>query len=171
MKTMIPVRRYQHLENRVCEALKGPIAEIGVAAGGVIERLAIRFSDRQIYAYDTFTGIPKEKWQEGEFVKPGDFSSPGTEILLLRFPNVVVKKGIFPDTLGDENGFVVVHLDCDLYRSTLESLIALGPRMAKDGVIILDDWEWKFCPGVKRAVDELGLKAIRTVDYQAEIRY
>ena len=161
--------RYASIRSRVDLLRVGLIAEVGVAGGGVIERLAVEFPQRTIYAYDTFTGLPKEKWQVGEFHKPGEFCSDDTEVRLGKIPNVVVRKGIFPDTLKEETGFAVVHLDVDFYQSTKEALVALLPRMIHKGRIILDDWKWQNCPGVERAVNELGLKATQTCKWQAEI--
>ena len=169
MGMIINELRYNVIADRISKAGIGSVAEIGVAGGGVVKRIAKQFPTRTVYAYDTFEGMPQTKWVEGEKHKVGEFCFAGTEERLRQFSNVVVRKGVFPDTLGDEKGFVVVHLDVDWYTSTKDSLEAILPRMAKGGRIILDDWEWCACPGVKRAVLELGLNAIQTVDYQAEI--
>ena len=161
--------RYAVIASRIRSAGDGLIAEVGVAEGGVVENLSREFPERTIYAYDTFSGLPAEKWQEGEIHHPGEFQPGNAEACLSRLSNVVVRKGIFPNTLGDETGFVVVHLDVDFYLSTLEALKALLPRMVHGGRIILDDWKWRGCPGVERAVKELGLTAIPTCPMQAEI--
>jgi hypothetical protein len=160
--------RYATIQNRINSAGYGIIAEVGVAWGGVVERISREFPQRTIFAYDTFTGLPREKWQEGE-LPPGEFYSEDVEARLGKLPNVIVRKGLFPGTLKAESGFAVVHLDVDYYQSTKEALVALLPRMMPYGRIILDDWKWSRCPGVERAVNELGLKAFPTGPTQAEI--
>jgi hypothetical protein len=43
--------------------------------------------------------------------------------------------------------------------------------MAKGGAIFLDDWDWDNCPGVRKAVEELGFTATQTVENQAVINF
>ena len=42
----------------------------------------------------------------------------------------------------------------DYYQSTKYGLEIFWERLSVGGVIILDDWEWKHCPGVKKAAEE-----------------
>jgi hypothetical protein len=164
--------RYDAIAARVRCAPPGPIAEVGVAYGGVVSRLACDFRYRTVYAYDTFEGLPPEHWQPGEHHRAGEFN--GGQVAYARLNaihNVIVRKGLFPDTLQAETGFAVVHLDVDLYLATLAALQALTLRMAPGGCIILDDWDWPACPGVVRAVRALGLTATPTVPHQAVIEF
>lgn len=153
---LITYDRYDKLVELV--SVPGPLAEIGVAWGGVVWSLAERFPDRTVYAYDTFCGLPDSMWQDGEFHRPGEFAaSASCEEVLMAKPNIIIRKGLFPMTLGEEHGFAMVHLDCDFYRSTLFSILGIVPRLAPGGVLVLDDWDWPNCPGVKTAVEELKL--------------
>jgi hypothetical protein len=55
-----------------------------------------------------------------------------------------------PGTLPDE--IAVLRLDTDWYESTYHELTHLYPRLAKHGVLIIDDYgEWE---GARRAVDQ-----------------
>ena len=56
-------------------------------------------------------------------------------------PNVIVKKGIFPDTtLGLENNkYCLVSLDCDLYQPILDGWRYFYPRMSPGGYVFLHD--------------------------------
>ena len=151
---------------------KGLIGEVGVFNGGFTSILSDNFLDTTIYAYDTFEGMPESCWKNGEYHVVGEFK-PEVDVvrILNNRKNVVVRKGIFPDSIGDETGFWMVHLDVDFYLSTLNSLRVLKDRMAPGGAIFLDDWDWAHCPGVRQAVEELGFKAIETAKYQAVINF
>ena len=150
----------------------GIIAEVGVFHGGFTGILSDNFLDTKIYAYDTFDGMPESCWAKDEYHHVGEFK-PDVDVVkvLSNRKNVVVRKGIFPESIGDETGFWMVHLDVDFYLSTLNSLKVLKDRMAKGGAIFLDDWDWPNCPGVRKAVEELELNAIQTVQHQAVINF
>jgi O-methyltransferase len=147
----------------VADDVPGAVAEVGVYKGGVLRELSRTFPDRTVYGYDTFAGMPAEHWQEGEAVLPGSFDSTLVEVreVVDDCPNVVLRPGLFPAT-GDDVEFAFVHLDVDMYLSTRHALEWLLPRMALGGVIVLDDWDWPECPGVRRAVEDLGLIATPT---------
>ena len=136
-----------------------PMAEVGVYDGRITSILSNAFLDSTIYAYDTFEGLPESCWTEGEPHQIGEFK-PTHDVVksLSNRKNVVVRKGLFPESIGEESGFWMVHLDLDFYLSTLNSLKVLIPRMAKGGAIFLDDWNWYMCPGVRKATEELGLE-------------
>ncbi len=153
----------------------GYIAEIGVYKGGVLLELAEIFPARTVYGYDTFTGLPAEHWSEGEQHKIGDFRGTSwrqVQKLCRRMPNIELVVGLFPAT-GVDGQYAFVHLDVDFYLSTKYALGWLMPRMSKGGAIVLDDWDWRYCPGVCRAVEEMGLvaTAVPDVAHQAVIYF
>jgi hypothetical protein len=165
----------QKIVTMLRHALKNPtglIGEVGVFNGGFTGILSDNFLDTKIYAYDTFEGMPESCWVKDEHHYVGEFK-PELDVvrILNNRKNVVVRKGIFPDSIQDETGFWMVHLDVDFYLSTLNSLKVLKDRMAKGGAIFLDDWDWPNCPGVRKAVEELGFNAIQTVEHQAVINF
>lgn len=90
----------------------------------------------------------------------GDFSNTSSEAVsefLSPLNNVLLFKGFFPNPqLKDDfdRTFSFVHLDVDLYKSTLDCLEFFWPRMVKGGIIISDDYKWAHTPGVKMAFDE-----------------
>lgn len=151
----------------------GVVAEVGVYRGGVLRELAGAFPERKVYGYDTFEGMPEDFWREGEVVQPGWFADTSLEKVrdaVSSCKNVVLVPGMFPST-GIDDTYAFVHLDVDFYASTLEALKWLAPRMAQGGVIVLDDWDWPQCPGVREAVEELNLHADPTVIFQAAIYF
>ncbi len=51
-----------------------------------------------------------------------------------------------------------------LMREKLTSFF--WPRINPGGILVFDDWEWERCPGVRRAIDEAGLKVSVSARYQ-----
>lgn len=150
----------------------GLLGEVGVFNGGFTSILSDNFLDTKIYAYDTFEGMPESCWDKSEIHYVGEFKPHFDVIKILNNrKNVITRKGIFPDSIGDETGFWMVHLDVDFYLSTLNSLEVLRDRMAPGGAIFLDDWDWPNCPGVRKAVEELGFEAKETVEHQSVIYF
>jgi O-methyltransferase len=152
----------------------GAAAECGVYCGSTLRMLAKAAPDRRFFGFDTFTGLPAAMWSEGEVHQPGDFADTSLNAVqqyVAQCPNVRLVRGEFPASTSrvplDGETFAFVHLDFDFYESTRAALDWLLPRMSPGGVIVFDDYEWHRCPGVKRAIDELGLKVEKTVQYQA----
>ena len=135
--------------------------------------------DRPIYLYDTFEGMTEptehdtspyhppatELWREssgnpwGEILFDGQTNSepavraalegtgyPMSLVELVRGPVEQTLPGAAPD------GLALLRLDTDWYESTLHELRHLFPRLARGGVLIVDDYgHWEGC---RRAVDE-----------------
>jgi hypothetical protein len=141
------------------ESIDGVFAEVGVYEGGTTERLANAFPNKTIYAFDTFTGHPPEKVEptiDGHGA--GDFGlndAQSTIEYLNSINNVRVVSGVFPESVSNVDlRFAFVHLDVDLYKSTLEAIEWIYPRMVDGGIIAIDDWNWEKCAGAKLAVEQ-----------------
>lgn len=150
-------------------SVSGDAVEMGVYQGGVLRDLAKLFPDRTVWGYDSFEGLPSEDWAEDEVHSAGDFADTSMEAvaaLCSNHPNVRLVKGHIPDSLIDAR-FAFAHVDLDFYRSTMAALTWLLPRMNAGGSIVLDDFGWPRCPGVERAVSELGLSYRKISEYQA----
>lgn len=101
----------------------------------------IHEKNSRFVGFDTFTGLP-EKW--GVFQK-GDMSASGrvpkTDDERCRFI-----KGLFQDTLPeflktfDSTLRKVIHLDADIYTSTLFVLTMMAPRLRKGDILIFDEF-------------------------------
>ena len=127
------------------ENLSGPInyLEFGVA-GGTSFKWWIEHNKNEasrFFGFDTFTGLP-EDWN---VFKAGDMSADG------KFPKIndargSFIKGLFQDTLP---GFLkkfkndkrkIIHLDADLYTSTLYVLTSLHPYLNKGDILFFDEF-------------------------------
>ena len=157
---------------RSVSGIDGAAAECGVYRGGCLRLIAAECPGRQIYGFDTFAGLPAEMWSEGEPHSVGDFGDCSLEAVaagVADLESVRLVRGNFPASAGGLEGerFAFVQLDFDFYESTRAAREWLLPRMSPGAAIVFDDYEWKHCPGVKRAIDEFGLGVQKTVPFQA----
>lgn len=135
--------------------LEGDIAEVGVFWGGTARVICEAKGDRRLHLFDTFEGLPEPDEIDSAFQK-GQYacSLESVRDYLSGFPRVQFYKGYFPAT-GEpvkDRSFSFVHLDVDLYTSTLQALEFFYPRMEPGAIIISHDYV-EF-PGVRKAFDE-----------------
>ena len=143
----------------VSHGLGGAVAEFGVYQGGGAKLIAAFKGDRPLHLFDTFEGMPSvdssvDLHREGDFA---DSSLSSVKSYLETCRDCHFHAGFFPAStaeLPDSAEFSFVHLDVDLYESTLAGLRWFFPRMMEGGVIISHDYTAISCPGVKKAFDE-----------------
>jgi O-methyltransferase len=148
--------------------LGGAAAEVGTYRGGSAYFIAASFAsvlgeEVPVEAIDTFEGHPQPKLSEHDAAlhhKPhaytADVSYEEVAEYLAPFARTTVHRGEFSavaPALPDRR-YALVHVDVDLYESTLDCLRYFGPRMLAGGVIVLDDYDSPTCPGVRRAAEE-----------------
>lgn len=152
----------------------GLILEFGVYMGNSIRQIAQRRSDHAIYGFDSFEGLP-EAWRPG-FDK-GAFA---LDELPAVPSNVILIKGWFDNTLppfvsaaieaGKKVSFL--HIDCDIYSSTVTIFSELRSMIVPGTVILFDEffnypmWEMheakafeEFCASTGIACEFIGLVA------------
>lgn len=140
--------------------LEGDFAEIGVYQGGSAKLICEAKGVRKLYLFDTFEGLPdlseKDTHFGMKFWKKKQFDNTTVESVkkyLSMYTNVFLYKGKFPETAkAIENcKFSFVHLDVDLYRSTLDCLKFFYPRLTSGGIILSHDYHTN---GVRTAFEE-----------------
>lgn len=139
--------------------VRGHIAEVGVASAGSAKLLAEFKGNKELYLFDTFDGLPETKKIDGALRK-GQYKYSLEEIKKYLSPhtNIFYYKGIFPDSVEggvaaiQNKKFSLVHLDVDLYESTLQALEFFYPRVEKNGLIISHDYS--TLEGVRQAFAE-----------------
>jgi len=110
--------------------------------------------------FDTFEGHPADAISEHDtFHAAGQFGGTDYEDVrryLARFAHLVVHRGDILTWLPrlEESVYRLVHIDTDLYRPTKACLEYFGARLSSGGIVVLDDYEAKKCPGVRIAVHE-----------------
>jgi hypothetical protein len=135
---------------REAEPLDGPITylEFGVAGGHSFAWWLAHNADpaSRFVGFDTFTGLPEDF---GPF-KTGAFSTEGRPPET-GDPRARFVAGLFQDTLGPflaetdpgarpAGRRLVVHLDADLYSSTLFVLTRLAPVLRPGDVLLFDEF-------------------------------
>ena len=158
-------------------ALSGAIVECGVWKGGSMAAVAktlVQMKDvtRDLYLFDTFDGMTEPTHEDVDYsgrqastILVEDFGfrcadAPLEEVKQLMYGTGYPKERMHfvqgkveetiplhaPDTIS------LLRLDTDWYASTKHELVQLFPRLAKAGVIVVDDYgHWE---GARQACDE-----------------
>ncbi len=135
----------------ICEA-RGAVgsAHCGVPLTGVTKRL---------HLFDTFAGLPQSSAKDRNVYtnksKPQYACSlESVQSYLRDYSDLHFYKGLFPDTAEPvrDRSFCFVHLDVDLYQSTLACLQFFYPRLVPGGILISHDYS--ILSGVKAAFTE-----------------
>ena len=122
-------------------------------------------SDKKLWLYDSFAGLPEKTKEDysaaGTQFKAGELLVSKREVIEkfkrsgLKIP--IIKKAFFKD-LDPENDFPELisfaFLDGDLYDSIKTSLRLVSPKLSKQGIIIVHDYNNPELPGSSKAVDE-----------------
>ena len=165
------------VENNV----EGDLVECGVWKGGSAMTIALALKemgkeDREIYLYDTFAGMsaPTDKdiskfWGKASDIflttrtskdasnwclcsldeVKNNFKKTSYSIARIHYIQGKLEDTI-PKTMPKK--IALLRLDTDWYKSTKHELVHLFPKLSKNGILILDDYEdWE---GAKKAVDE-----------------
>ncbi len=145
--------------------VSGCVIECGVWRGGMSAGMAeVLGPNREYFLFDSFEGLPTPTSEDGASAKAWqqDTESPQfydncrapiesaqRAMALSGAPNHKIIKGWFDQTVV---GFVppspiaVLRLDGDWYDSTMIVLESLYQHMARDGIIIVDDYyTWDGC--------------------------
>lgn len=160
--TLITQDRLDSIEKLSKITTKGKyVAEVGVYKGGSLKWLCELFPESVVVGFDTFEGLPKEKWNKKEVHKPGDFSDTSLDAVYQFMKDVksewCLVKGLFPDTTIPhwvDQQYSFVHVDTDFYQTILDAIDFFLPRLIEGGIMVFDDYDWTNCPGVKKALEE-----------------
>lgn len=140
--------------------IEGIYAELGVYKGAG-SKLMLEGSDKKkkILLFDTFEGLPNvndqfdNHWDKGKLgeVNINDIKK------FLNEENFEFHQGFFPEStknVPEDTRLSFVHIDFDLYKSTIDALEYCYPKMTKSGIILVDDYGVLACQGVRKAVDD-----------------
>lgn len=158
-------------------SIPGCFVECGVGAGAQLMAMALTYTNKPIYGFDSFEGIPLAG--EHDDLQPGigeithnkklpikkrlvssGITSHSVDNVLSNFEkneigasNVTLVKGWFQNTLPVTNtgAIALLRLDGDLYESTLVCLEHLCPLVSAGGIVIIDDYA---LPGCAKAVHD-----------------
>ena len=159
---------------------QGILIEAGCALGGsAIVMAKAKSTSRPFYIYDVFGMIPPPSEHDDvdvqhryEVIKSGqsegiqgktyygyvqdlrtkvieNFCRHGVPV---QANNIHLVQGLFQDTLSVDEPVALAHLDGDWYESVRTCLQRIEPRLASDGVLVIDDYD--FWSGCRKAIDE-----------------
>ena len=159
-RTLVEIDRCYMLYQwaKYARSLDGIAAEVGVFNGGTAKLIAKTLRNKKIFLFDTFEGIPESDINI-DLHKKGEFASSYMDVQewMADCKNVEIIKGIFPEPAKRQiyyHPYCFIHLDLDVYKSTLDSLNYFYDKLVRGGVLISDDYEWEGCPGVTKCINE-----------------
>ena len=165
---MLTRRRGRALYRLAAEVVErgvpGALVDCGVWNGGSTALLSAGAPGRQVWAFDSFAGLPQPgpKDEESETAgRAGDLSTSEQRLreAFARFGHperLRVRKGWFEETFPrarEEVGPVaLVHCDGDWYDSIRLTLETFYPKLSPGGFVVVDDYG--HFAGARRATDD-----------------
>ncbi|MSU34093.1 MAG: hypothetical protein EXS36_03095 [Pedosphaera sp.] len=151
------------IEYAASASVAGDVAEFGTMKGRTAQVLAAAMAafrhKGRLHLFDSFEGLPEspsDRDRTSYHVQEGAWSEGacqgiGPKALRIKCKkflpedNIIIHQGWYSETVkkvADTISFGLVHVDCDLYQSTIEALDPLFARgMISEGALILfDDW-------------------------------
>lgn len=153
------------------ENIAGDVAEVGVYKGGSARFMMKGLPKKHFWLFDTFRGLPYAD-EQGHAL--GDFAAdPDALPQLLNEKQYTLIPGLFPATIVENEelvdvDFSLVHLDVDCYQSTTDGLDYFWPKLSGGGIIMVHDYGWIDCPGVKKAVDSF-IEQLEKGSYESSV--
>lgn len=112
--------------------------EFGVFQGRSLRQIADSFEEC-VYGFDSFQGLPSD-WRSD--LPKGTFA---VEQLPAVPANAKLVVGLFGDTVpeflkANDTPIKFLHVDCDLYSSTIDALQPCLPRLRAGSIIVFDEY-------------------------------
>lgn len=164
---------YQHEMFEKASNIEGAIVECGIGKGRTFLYLttftAQEGKQRRVWGFDSFEGFPEPSTEDMTARQPkrGEWGgvSPEDIVHLLKTAGVPEEfvdervrlvKGFVENTLSQYDGkpIALLHIDLDLYEAYRVSLERLVPFVAKNGLVLFDEYGHGRWPGATKAVDE-----------------
>lgn len=160
----------KYLNKTLSNNIKGDIVELGCFEGDMLFMMKYLLnaynSDKKLYGYDSFVGLPKPCDKDEYDIEkyPGfsmDFGGMKADYnrLLYNFNSrdlelPIIEKGWFKEIKNYPNTISFAHFDGDLYESIIDSFEKIYDKMSVGGIIVIDDYGWEVTPGVQLATEE-----------------
>jgi hypothetical protein len=146
-------QRHTHLTHALNKVkLAGHVMEFGVYQGSTLKIISDYFSNQTVWGFDSFEGLP-EPWfmmssQSGPCQPAGKFALDQQQLssIVDQFAKRKVtlvpgwfNQSIEPWLTSNPGTVAFLHIDCDLYSSTLDILNLLNDRIVPGTVIVFDE--------------------------------
>jgi predicted O-methyltransferase YrrM len=163
---------FQLLNTVLDKNVPGQIVECGCFKGQSAYAIATILKNRNIgnkfFIFDSFEGLSDIKSEDENEIKNLAINEISTlkkqfaaslqlvKNNLKEFDFIEYYKGWIPERFHEieDEQFMFVNIDVDLYHPIKDSLEFFYPRLSPGGIIFLDDYGFSQFPGAKRAVDE-----------------
>lgn len=100
-------------------------------------------ADSRFWGFDSFEGLPESEppFMEGSFgeIEPPTFEDERVQLVPGLFTDTLPKRQWLAEWPSEDHPRLVIHIDCDLYSSTLYALTMLDQFMAPGTIIIFDE--------------------------------
>ena len=156
-----------------CSSLPGDYAELGTYRGAGVsimkkglqsnkppraDAAEVLVWNKNIWAFDTFEGLPETDASNDPYWKKGDMDETSLDDIkeFLSDSCFKIVPGLFPKStsnIPDNLIFSLVHIDADIYQSTVDGCEYFYDKIVPGGILLFDDYGFLSCPGVKTAVD------------------
>jgi hypothetical protein len=137
----LPEAAIAHVLRHRLHSRHGFLLEFGVWSGTTINAIAADDFSRTVWGFDSFQGLP-EAWRAG--YPAGAFDTGGRMPRV--HPNVVLVPGWFHETLPPfrerflrRDPVSLLHIDCDLYSSTITVLRGLHENLVPGTILVFDE--------------------------------
>jgi hypothetical protein len=165
---------YFHSLLRQIQSVPGDIVECGVYSGYTLYAQAVFLEAlsprRHIYGFDSFEGLPAASAEDAPQLRPeskveGRFANSKEAVVARLLAHglpadfvdrqIHLIEGWFSETLPDfDRPIALLHVDVDLYRSYLDVLENLYPRVSRGGIVAFDEYHDPLWVGATRAIHE-----------------
>ncbi len=173
----------RELDATLQTALPGDIVEFGCYVGTTSVYLGAKVKDtsRTLWLYDSFEGLPEKtvhdesplgvQFVAGELHATRRQLEENLRAARLNMAAIKIKKAWFSDLTSADipEAIAFAFLDGDYYRSVLDPLVLIWPRLAPGATVIIDDYGNQALPGAAQAVDEWVKKYGLTLRVEASL--
>ena len=149
---------------KLCRTVPGDTVECGAYKGAtsylICREQALNGAEkhRHHFVFDSFAGLSEPDGRDGSYWTAGDLQATEEDVraALAEFSAFTILPGWIPERFAEvENQrFAFVHIDVDLYQPTRDSIEFFYPRLNPGGILLLDDYGFRSCPGATAAADE-----------------
>lgn len=170
--------KFKHLMEAVnyirVAGIEGDLMEFGCHSGRTFSILLnsleyFKMNDRKLHAFDSFEGLPKEISDDEPYFKPGMFATTLSDFLKIvkaKTGKIVdsnlihvgfYSKTLLPESIMFNSPIALVHIDVDLYSSTVPILNFIENHLSDGAILLFDDY---YCHkpnsllGERKAFDE-----------------
>jgi O-methyltransferase len=155
----------EYLLDTIENKIEGDVVELGCYVGEsskyLMNTLVETNSDKKLYVYDSFEGLPDlSKWEMNTGWRPRTLVT-SQDVLTDNFiqnnlPTPIITKGWFRDIPEDKlpEKISFAFLDGDFYDSIYDSLVKVYDRVVDGGYIFFHDYKRNDLPGVEAAIKD-----------------